>query len=394
MDLIFKKALPVLETLEQAGYEAYFVGGAVRDYLLKRDVNDVDIATSAFPEEVKQLFRKTYDTGIEHGTVTVRLGDELYEVTTFRTEGKYVDFRRPSEVKFVRSLEEDLLRRDFTMNAIAMDKSGKLHDPFSGELAILRREIKAVGEPEHRFREDALRIMRAVRFLSQLEFTLEEKTRQALKKEVSLLAHTAVERIRVEWVKLVQGKGRVCAFKLIIETCMERYLPGLLDKKEALAKLASFKFPEKPSEDLVWLSLVLAVHPDSVRAFLRAWKLSNQQIKRTEQAYALIQEEKPWTDYKLYQAQIEGIRLVESGKALIGQENDLQVALANYEALPIHARSEMAIDGRFLMAFYEKTGGPWLSELLIEIEQKIVSGELQNQEEAIRRWLLDGKSES
>ncbi|MBC1520543.1 CCA tRNA nucleotidyltransferase [Listeria aquatica] len=389
MDLIFEKALPVLETLEQAGYEAYFVGGAVRDYLLKRDVNDVDIATSAFPSEVKQLFRKTYDTGIQHGTVTVRQEGELYEVTTFRTEGKYVDFRRPSEVHFVRSLEEDLLRRDFTMNAIAMDKTGKLHDPFLGETAIWRREIKAVGEAKHRFREDALRIMRAVRFLSQLEFTLEEKTRQALNEEVDLLAHTAVERIRVEWVKLVQGKGRIKAFELITEIGMERYLPGLLGQKEALKRLARFRFSEIPSEDLVWLSLVLARQPDSVRAFLRAWKLSNQQIKRTEQAYTWIQTGKPWTKYSLYQAGAEGIRLVEAGKALIGEANDVESILVSYEALPIHASSEIVIDGRFLMAFYEKAGGPWLRELLTEIEEKIVLGELPNEEEAIRRWLLD-----
>ena len=128
----FQKALPVLEKIKEAGFEAYFVGGSVRDALLNRPIHDVDIATSSYPEETKQIFPRTADIGIEHGTVLVLDGDEEYEVTTFRTEDVYVDYRRPSAVSFVRSLEEDLKRRDFTVNAFALDETGEIIDLFHG----------------------------------------------------------------------------------------------------------------------------------------------------------------------------------------------------------------------------------------------------------------------
>ncbi|EUJ32951.1 tRNA CCA-pyrophosphorylase [Listeria floridensis FSL S10-1187] len=391
MELIFKEALPVLETLESGGFEAYFVGGAVRDHLLGRPVNDVDIATSAFPEEVKGLFHKTYDTGIKHGTVTVRNGEEMYEVTTFRTEGKYEDFRRPSEVTFVRSLDEDLLRRDFTMNAIAMDRLGKLHDPFHGEASIHAREIKAVGDARERFHEDALRMMRAVRFLSQLEFTLEAETKAALASEIELLRHTAVERIAVEWVKILRGRGRAKALDLALEVKMERYLPGLSDEASALEKLKQYSFSADPSDAEVWLGLLLAVQPDSVRKFLRGFKQSNQLIKELEGAYQLIETKTKWTPWTLYMAGETGIRLTEIGRKLLYGSNGLDEALCAYRKLPIHSRSELAVDGSFLMTYYNKAGGSWLRDLLLEIEQLVVSGELENKQDTIRGWLQNGK---
>lgn len=140
MNEAFLMAVPVLKDIEAAGYEAYFVGGSVRDHILGKEIADVDIATSAAPEEVKTIFSRTLDVGIEHGTVVVLYNGIPYEITTFRTEAEYLDFRRPSEVQFIRSLEEDLKRRDFTMNAIAMDKEGRLIDPFNGRGAIEEKE--------------------------------------------------------------------------------------------------------------------------------------------------------------------------------------------------------------------------------------------------------------
>ena len=174
---IFTKAMPVLQRLEDAGFEAYFVGGSVRDVLLDRHVHDIDITTSAYPEEVKELFEKSIDTGIKHGTVTVLYEGESYEITTFRTESGYQDFRRPDHVTFVQNLDEDLKRRDFTINALAMDIRGQIIDPFNGVEDLKKRVIRAVGNPETRFHEDGRRMMRAVRFMSQLEFKLERKNR-------------------------------------------------------------------------------------------------------------------------------------------------------------------------------------------------------------------------
>ncbi|MGZ4161997.1 MAG: CCA tRNA nucleotidyltransferase, partial [Neobacillus sp.] len=201
----FLSALPVLTMLEEAGFEAYFVGGSVRDYLLSNPIHDVDIATSATPEEVKVIFPKTADIGIEHGTVLVRFQKESYEVTTFRTESEYQDYRRPKEVSFIRSLHEDLQRRDFTMNAIAMDRMGKLIDPFDGRRAIKEKIIQTVGHADDRFNEDALRMMRAVRFVSQLSFKIERETINALTNLVHLLEKIAIERKRAEFEKLLIG---------------------------------------------------------------------------------------------------------------------------------------------------------------------------------------------
>ena len=141
----FLKAIPVIKKIEDAGFEAYFVGGSVRDLLMNKPIDDVDIATSATPEEIKNIFDKTVDVGIEHGTILVLYGGESYEITTFRTEGNYVDYRRPESVSFVKSLEEDLSRRDFTMNAIAMTKEGNFIDPFHGMEDIKNTIIRSVG---------------------------------------------------------------------------------------------------------------------------------------------------------------------------------------------------------------------------------------------------------
>ena len=177
----FQEALPILEKLKAAGFEAYFVGGSVRDAILGRPIHDVDIATSAYPEETKQVFARTIDVGIEHGTVLVLHGQQEYEITTFRTEDIYVDYRRPSQVSFVRSLEEDLKRRDFTINAYALSDKAQIVDLFSGLADLENKVLRAVGLAQERFNEDALRIMRGFRFAASLDFDIEEATFEAMK---------------------------------------------------------------------------------------------------------------------------------------------------------------------------------------------------------------------
>src|SRR3954471_23995751 len=237
MNPIFLKAIPLLEKVEKAGFEAYFVGGCVRDFILGKKIADVDIATSATPQEIKTIFSKTIDVGIEHGTVVVIWDKETYELTTFRSDGEYTDFRRPSEVTFIRSLEEDLKRRDFTMNSMAMNKEGKIIDPFLGQEAIKNKRIETVGSATDRFHEDALRMMRAVRFVSQLSFTIESETQQALKTNAFLLEKIATERKTVEFEKLIQGKNRKHALQLLLDTELFLFLPGLTKHEKALHQL-------------------------------------------------------------------------------------------------------------------------------------------------------------
>ena len=200
-----KKAEIILQILEKAGFEAYVVGGCVRDSILGRTPNDWDITTSATPQQVKELFHRTVDTGLQHGTVTVVIDKEGFEVTTYRVDGEYEDGRHPKEVTFTASLEEDLKRRDFTINAMAYNPTEGLVDLFGGMQDIENKIIRCVGDPLERFTEDALRIMRAVRFSAQLGFEIEEETKKALTVMAPNLVHVSAERIQVELVKLLMS---------------------------------------------------------------------------------------------------------------------------------------------------------------------------------------------
>ncbi len=195
-------ALEIIRCIEKAGYEAYIVGGCVRDLLMQREPNDWDITTSAKPEEIKKVFRRTYDTGIKHGTVTVILNSEHYEVTTYRIESDYKDFRHPENVSFVDDITLDLSRRDFTMNAIAYHPERGFVDPYEGMKDIEKGCIRSVRNAVERFTEDALRILRAVRFAAQLGFEIEPQTVEGIRQCKDLLRHISKERIRDEFLKI------------------------------------------------------------------------------------------------------------------------------------------------------------------------------------------------
>ncbi len=197
----------IIDTLTKAGFEAYAVGGCVRDTILGRTPGDWDITTSAKPQEVKQLFQRTIDTGIEHGTVTIMMKKTGYEVTTYRIDGEYEDNRHPKSVEFTSNLVEDLKRRDFTINAMAYNPTTGLVDEFDGIKDLENKVIRCVGCAEDRFDEDALRILRAVRFAAQLGFTIEEKTTKAITAKASHLTSISAERIRVELVKLLTSSN-------------------------------------------------------------------------------------------------------------------------------------------------------------------------------------------
>jgi tRNA nucleotidyltransferase (CCA-adding enzyme) len=193
----------IINMLRSHGFEAYIVGGCVRDMVLNRYPEDWDITTSATPQEVKKIFRRTVDTGIQHGTVTVLVDKDHFEVTTYRLDGKYEDYRRPKEVSFTTNLEEDLRRRDFTINAMAYNEEHGIIDIFGGLEDLERGQIRCVGSAKERFEEDALRILRAIRFSAQLDFRIEDNTLEALKEKAPLLKNISAERIRVELTKLL-----------------------------------------------------------------------------------------------------------------------------------------------------------------------------------------------
>lgn len=198
-----QKVSYIIDKLGGHGYDAYAVGGCIRDSLLGRTPNDWDITTAAMPQQVKEIFDKTFDTGIQHGTVTVLLGGEGFEVTTYRIDGEYEDNRHPKEVSFTDNLIQDLERRDFTINAMAYNDENGLVDAFDGQGDLERGQIRCVGMAQERFEEDALRVLRGVRFAAQLGFGIEEKTKEAMRQMAPNLAFISAERIQVELVKLL-----------------------------------------------------------------------------------------------------------------------------------------------------------------------------------------------
>lgn len=378
----FRQAQPVLEKIKQAGYEAYFVGGSVRDALLKRPIHDVDIATSAYPEEVKQMFPYTIDVGIEHGTVLVLAGkseSEHYEVTTFRTESKYTDYRRPDHVDFVRDLSEDLKRRDFTVNALAMTTEGELIDQFDGLADLDNQKLRAVGQASDRFNEDALRIMRAMRFAASLNFEIEPETFAAMRACAPLLEKISVERSFIEMDKLLMAPYWKKGLKALTESGAWHYLPDL--EQSALEKMSRFE-GEFSSSEQAWTALFVNYERPNVNKILRKWKASNAFIKQVSDLVAAYQL-KNWDLESLYQYGLENAQLVDELKTKAGEKIDLSLAEKLDQSLQIHDKSELAASGQDLMESLGLKPGPVLGKLLKGIETKIVKNQLQNEKTEI-----------
>ncbi|KSU63448.1 tRNA nucleotidyltransferase [[Bacillus] enclensis] len=386
---IFQDAIPLLKKIEQAGYQAFFVGGSVRDYLLGRPINDVDIATSAFPDEIKSIFPRTADIGIEHGTILVIEKKNEYEITTFRTESGYGDFRRPDRVKFIRSLEADLMRRDFTMNSMAMDADGVIYDPFDGRDDIKQKLIRTVGEPAERFSEDALRMLRGVRFVSQLGFELETGTRKALTAYSNLLSHIAIERKTIEFEKTLSGDYRDKALEILIESALYKQLPGLSEESEAIRKIAGLPLVKKLSTDQMWLLLTAGMDIDP-SVFLKMWRLPSKVIKERNKEKDILSRriKEGWTRELLFRSGLERAVNVEKVYNCIHSLNSSTESLQEkYKALPIKDRKELKVTGNDLMNWSEKAGGPWVKETLEGIEKAILNEEIPNDHDTIRRWL-------
>ncbi|WP_409298109.1 CCA tRNA nucleotidyltransferase [Peribacillus sp. SCS-26] len=388
---LFQQASGLLDKIEQAGFEAYFVGGAVRDMLLKKPISDVDIATSATPLEVKALFPNTVDVGIEHGTVIVMHDGDPYEVTTFRREGGYEDFRRPSEVKFIRSLREDLQRRDFTMNAIAMDKNYKLIDPFSGASAIRRKLICTVGDPDERFSEDALRMMRAVRFVSQLSFSMDPEVFEGIKKNGPILSNMAVERLLAEFNKLMEGGSRTRALKILLDSGLYQYVPGLSHQQEALRKFIGLN-PSGLKDGLdSWVLLASLMNQDGADAFLNSWKMSMKQFKsiKSHLLYLNMRSQGPLGKKSLFEAGKEtAVRVERVFAARMGVSPQSQVENV-YDSLPVHHMNDLNVNGNDLLDWTGKKGGPWVKELLSLILTGVLEERVKNDKEAVREWLVE-----
>ena len=369
----------VVRHLEQNGFEAVYVGGAIRDLIRGERPDDIDIATSATPEEVARLFPHTIDVGSEHGTTIIVQKGEMIEVTTYRTETTYSDFRRPDEVTFVRSLEDDLKRRDFTMNAIACRSDGTFVDPFGGVRDIEKGVIRAVGAAEERFSEDALRMLRAIRFAGVLGFTIEHETLRAIERSRTLLGHVAVERIVQEVDKLLEGASVEHGWSMLQRTKLAEQLPPF-------DRIERWTFPLREATPS-WAYL-FSFSADSLGAFCTAYKLSNDRkraIHRFHEAKRLV-EDGVWDAYATYAYSVHE-RVV--GTLLAGGRVDRSSFQSEKEALPIQSFEELAVTGKEIMRWTNRRGGPWLGKLIRSMERAVVSRQLENEEQRIRKWVME-----
>lgn len=379
---IFTPARPVLQKIEQAGFEAYFVGGCVRDTILGDPIHDIDIATSAYPSEIKAIFKRTVDTGIEHGTVMILDHGTGYETTTFRTESGYQDYRRPDKVTFVRSLSEDLKRRDFTINALALRENGEVIDLFDGLADLNKHLIRAVGNPDERFHEDALRMMRAVRFASKLDFVIDQSTLTGIRKNAPLLAKIAVERIQVEFEKMLLGQRPVSGLKDFIATGLYRYCPGLADQKAALSQLLVLNNWQLENSQQAWAMLCfqLGLSNKQVSSFLKRWKASNNLIRQVKRIVPLVSclRERSLDAMNMYNGGENALHDANQVAKLYGWAKDDAALAELYQALPIKNSKELAVDGRALIADGQIKPGPRLGRILNDLTTAVVEGRIAN----------------
>ncbi|OCT12801.1 hypothetical protein A8709_33350 [Paenibacillus pectinilyticus] len=409
-------ASQVLAKLTEAGYEAYLVGGCVRDAVLQRPIKDVDIATSALPEQVMQLFHRTVPTGLQHGTVTVLMAQGTYEVTTFRKEAAYEGFRRPASVEYISDLTEDLKRRDFTMNAMAMDEAGDLLDPFGGQEDLTAGVLRCVGVAEERFGEDALRMLRCIRFASTYDLEIEASTWQALLANAPLLRHIAMERVRSELQRMVEGPAPARAVRLLLASGLlghlKKQLPLPFEAWLAWdVALDAVSALDEQHDRWAMLLMLLEVPADVVRAALQELTFSRADglavagvLALREAVAAQIIEEDPAPLERVWK-----LGAVRSGEAAarallrllreLPQGDGKRGELARFmgvaapallrrgevwlKEVPCFSLKALAISGEDVATALDRQPGPWMGQLLQGLLERAALGEIPNEREAL-----------
>lgn len=329
----------IIRSLENAGFEAYIVGGCVRDGILGRDPEDWDITTIAKPDEIKRIFSHTVDTGIEHGTVTVLVppeeverGIRSFEVTTYRIDGEYTDHRHPNAVSFTGSLEEDLARRDFTINAMAYHMERGIIDPFHGQEDLEKKIVRAVGKAKDRFAEDALRMMRGIRFSAQLDFSLDEEAYLGIESLKESLENVSKERIAVELWKLL-ASAHPDKVEIFFSTGLAPYITEDFPKiqESGIPKLLPFA----PVEKIVRFGLFLRNVPDLARKILRDLKLDRESIEGGSHFAALFSEEEVESPYALRK------RIARYGLKMVRDFYEIRLALLQQDEEELYSPLEI-----------------------------------------------------
>ena len=399
-----REAAPVLQRLHDTGFEGYYVGGCVRDSVLGRPVNDVEIATSATPEEMMELFPRHVPTGLQHGTVTVLEGGCAYEVTTFREESVYEAHRRPAGVAFIRELEGDLLRRDFTINAMAMRIDGTVIDPFGGMADIGKGIIRCVGDADARFQEDALRMLRGVRFAAAFGYRFAHRTWRALLRHRGLLRHIAMERVGAELDKIVAGadpaRGIALAHRARLWELTKTPLPlsreRRLDEAPACADLRALTGLSDPNRRWAAVWLASGMDEQAALAWMKGFALGHkrlaaiQAVMKLHRTLAAAPEPSraAWTELVLAhgpEAASDAIALGRYAPALTPAASvDWNRLAAWLAAMPVFKARDLAIGGHELARLGGRKPGAWIRLLQEELLRAVAAGEVPNDRDLLR----------
>ncbi|MGE4378433.1 MAG: CCA tRNA nucleotidyltransferase [Candidatus Izemoplasmatales bacterium] len=370
----------ILKKLIESGYEAYFVGGFVRDMLIDRVSSDIDITTNALPEEVERLFEKTIPTGKKYGTITVIIEDLSFEVTTYRIDQEYINYRKPKNVIYSNNLKEDLKRRDFTINALAMDIHDQVIDLFSGKEDLKNKVIRAIGDPDERFNEDALRIIRALRFVSKFNFSIENETLTSMKNNILKIKHLPNERVTQELEELFLNPYQKSA-TLYMETIEFSSVFSEFDKSLKIYNKSEIKL-----NFLEFMALSIYLDDSDIPEY---WRFSN---KDKLYVYKLSHLLKATTNSRfnaslLYKLGLDLSLSANKIKQVIKKEDNQEELIKSiYNNLPITKREQLQINGNDILNAKKINNEEIIGEIIEELEFQVINKLIDNEKETLLQY--------
>jgi tRNA nucleotidyltransferase (CCA-adding enzyme) len=379
MDKYFKNGIDVLKKLHTSGYEAFFVGGYVRDMLLGIRSTDIDITTSALPEEVIEVFENVKETGKKYGSVTVFIDKHKYEVTTFRSDGEYNDNRHPSSVEYTKNLKSDLSRRDFTVNALVMDSNEKIHDNFNSIDDLEKRIIRTINDPLKRFEEDSLRILRAFRFVSKLGFDIEEKTLEAIKVLASTVKNVSIERVMIELNKIFRGKYRNKALKYMKETGVDKELYNI---SEGLEFVSNLDIELEPIEVFIICFIFSDISDE--------WKFSNKHYRLIDQILILqeIIKEDVFNKFIVYVNGLDACLLCNKINVILGYKDQEALIRKLESELPIKDVCDLKFKGQDILWLTTLKKKSVIGKVVDDLKYNVIMGYMPNEYETLKKYAL------
>ena len=360
MNKIEEKALKILTILHDNGHESYIVGGYVRDKLLNRTSNDIDICTSATPKEIIELFPNT--SSPNYGSINIVYKNSNFDITTFRKDIKYQDNRLPVKIKYIKSIKKDLQRRDFTINTFCINKDGKVKDYLNATPDLNAKIIKTVGNPKYRLKEDSLRIIRAIRFATILDFDIDDKTKQYLTEYAPLLKKLSYQRKKQELDKIFTSHKKEKGIKLLADLNIAEYLD--------LPNLSSIT----PCDDLI--GIWTQANVDDIYPFTKIEKMQMKKIRE-------ILNQDIYNPYTLYSNDLYNLTVAyQIKKENISKLNEL------YQNLPIHSSKEIALNGKDISNLLNKEPGNYIKEIITDLEKQILNGKILNEKNLLEKYII------